>query len=213
MSSGTSGAELPVRCAVVPSTQKSADQALPSRWARAACSWWAVTLIVLGACAVFAAAVVGANLIVRTYQRRILGSFPLLAPPRGRALLESRSVVAWRKLLLNALAFPWRRPGPRSSSGDALLAPLLLRIDGDDAGSVGAEDTSAVESRPSMARLRCAVCRAPALPLPTPCAVCHGGCAARLLGASRLLAAQQLTCCCGCVGVRTSTEPLAERSR
>lgn len=41
--------------------------------------WWAVALIVLGACAVFTVCVVGANLIVRTYQRRILGATPFWA--------------------------------------------------------------------------------------------------------------------------------------
>ena len=108
--------------------------------------WWAVTLIVLGACAVFAAAVAGANLIVRTYQRRILGSSLPFASPRGWARAGSRAMVTWRKPLLSTHALPGAGLGPRSNSGEALLAPLLLRIDGDDAGSVGAEDTSAVES-------------------------------------------------------------------
>ena len=51
--------------------------------------WWAVALIVLGACAVFAAAVVGANFIVRSYQRRILGSPPLLHSCIVELLLEA----------------------------------------------------------------------------------------------------------------------------
>ncbi|KAK9846475.1 hypothetical protein WJX81_004918 [Elliptochloris bilobata] len=96
--------------------------------------WWAVTLIVLGACAVFAASVVGANLIVRTYQRRILGL------------------------------------GPRSDSGEPLLAPLLLRIDGDDAGSVGSEDTSAVESEAEPGMRTSAAAAAQRQPLAVPLA-------------------------------------------
>lgn len=112
LSSGTSGAELPVRLCCGAQHAKECRPGLAQQVGAGGLPWWAVTLIVLGACAVFAAAVVGANLIVRTYQRRILGSSPLLAPPRGRALAGGRSVVAWRKLLLNALAFPWRRPGP-----------------------------------------------------------------------------------------------------
>jgi len=43
-----------------------------------------VAFISLGACGVFAASVVGANLIVRTYQRRLLGA----PPPRSLPGLE-----------------------------------------------------------------------------------------------------------------------------
>ena len=68
---------------VVHSAQPECQLALARQVGAGGLPWWAVTLIVLGACAVFAVAVVGANLIVRTYQRRILGTSPLLASPRA----------------------------------------------------------------------------------------------------------------------------------
>ena len=112
-------------------------------------------------------------------------------------------------LMLSALALPGTGLGPRSSSGEALLAPLLLRIDGDDAGSVGAEDTSAVESEaepgaPALCNaLRPACCGLLYTLLPS-WRVSLTGC----WGASRLLAAEVLL---RCAGVRPSTEAAAQR--
>lgn len=98
-------------CAVVPSAQPECRPALARQVGAGGLPWWAVTLIVLGACAVFAAAVVGANLIVRTYQRRILGSSPPLASPRGWGACWRPDGGHLAQALTEHACFAWRRPG------------------------------------------------------------------------------------------------------
>ena len=201
-------------CTAVHSAQPECRPALARQLGAGGLPWWAVTLIVLGACAVFAAAVVGANLIVRAYQRRILGSSPPSACPRGWARAGGQTMVTWRKPLLSTHALPGAGLGARSNSGEALLAPLLLRIDGDDAGSVGAEDTSAVESEAEPgAPALCSVLHPAAAACPMRRCVI-GGCRRQAAGAqAACLQLQQLRCCCGVQARGPARNPLRSGSR